>query len=87
MGAAAPSVRDTVEGCTPTQIEAYNAALVEARREGGVVVVDPVGGSCTVAKVHKAFGVKGQVGPNGGRVVDANCSRVAGMVAIESDAL
>ena len=35
----------------------------------------------------KAFGVKGQVGPNGGRVVDADCNRVAGMVAIESDAL
>ena len=38
----------------------------------------------------KAFGVKGQVGPNGGawgRVVDADCSRVAGMVGTESDAL
>ena len=38
----------------------------------------------------KAFGVKGQVGANGvawGRVVDADCSRVAGMVGIESDAL
>ena len=38
----------------------------------------------------KAFGVKGQVGPNGrawGCVVDVYCSGVAGMVAIESDAL